>query len=167
MSEPELTELRVLSFDVDGLRSGAESVADVIRQLRPDVVLVQGAPERLRWRSKRAALARQSALVVATAHRPGGLLVMTTLAVAVHGSSFRQLGAGSGVSSADVTLRGTRWRVASTNQSLGEALPAGMTGELRLVVGNGATIRAHGAVSVVSTDVVAESAVVAQLLAHG
>ena len=66
-----MPELRLLSYNVRSLRDDRASVAAVIRACRPDVVAVQEAPRSLRWRSKRAALARTSGLVVATADREG------------------------------------------------------------------------------------------------
>jgi endonuclease/exonuclease/phosphatase family metal-dependent hydrolase len=84
---------------------------------------VQEAPRFLRWRSKRAALARKSGLVVATADRPGGLLVLTSLAVEVEATGFALLPRTPrlhqrAVSWADVSLRGDRWTVASVHFSL-------------------------------------------------
>jgi len=74
-----VAELRLLSYNVRSLRDDADAVGDVIRGCAVDVVAVQEAPRFLRWRSKRAALARKSGLVVASAHRPGGLTVLTSM----------------------------------------------------------------------------------------
>src|SRR4051794_41300058 len=79
-SSVRMAELRLLSYNVRSLRDDAEAVAAVIGACRPDVVAVQEAPRVLRWRAKRAALARESGVLVATADRPGGLLIMTALA---------------------------------------------------------------------------------------
>jgi endonuclease/exonuclease/phosphatase family metal-dependent hydrolase len=116
-------ELRLLTYNVRSLRGSREAVAAVIAACRPDVVAVQEAPRFLRWRSKRAALARLSGLVVATADRPGGLFVMTTLAVTVHGTRFALLPKSPrrhqrAVVSADVSLGGVRWTIASIHLSL-------------------------------------------------
>ncbi len=73
------TELRLLSWNVRSLRDGPEQVAAVIADADVDVALIQEAPRWLRWRSKRAALARRSGLVVGTADRVGGLCVLTSL----------------------------------------------------------------------------------------
>ncbi|MDQ1706487.1 MAG: hypothetical protein QOF18_2853 [Frankiaceae bacterium] len=118
-----MTELRLLSYNVRSLRDDAQAVAAVIRACRPDVVAVQEAPRFLRWRSKRAALARESGLVVATADRPGGLMVMTTLAVKVVGTRFTLLPRTPklhqrAVCVADLELAGARWTVASIHLSL-------------------------------------------------
>lgn len=120
---PRVAELRLLSYNVRSLRDDVDAVAEVIRACRPDVVAVQEAPRFLRWRSKRAALARRSGLVVATADRPGGLLLMTSLAVDVEATGFALLPKTPklhqrAVSWTDVALRGDRWTVASVHFSL-------------------------------------------------
>ena len=109
-----MAELRLLTYNVRSLRDDAEAVAAVIRACEPDVVCVQEAPRMLRWRSKRAALARKSGLVVATANRPGGLMLMTSLAVKVISTRFTLLPKSPdlhqrAVAQADVELRGSRW----------------------------------------------------------
>src|ERR1700722_15875969 len=78
------TELRVLSYNVRSLRDDAQAVSTVIRSCNPDVVCVQEAPRFLRWRSKCAALARESGLVVVTGGRPAGaMLLLAALQVRV------------------------------------------------------------------------------------
>lgn len=77
----------------------------------------------LRWRSKRAALARKSGLVVATADRPAGLMLMTSLAAHVHSTRFTTLPKSPdlhqrAVTVAEIELRGCRWAVASVHFSL-------------------------------------------------
>src|SRR3954453_20992583 len=118
-----MAELRGLTYNVRSLQDDADAVADVIRACDPDVVAVQEAPRKLRWRAKRAALARKSGLVVATANRPGGLLLMTTLAVHVRGTRFATLPKSPklhqrAVVAADLELAGARWTVASIHFSL-------------------------------------------------
>lgn len=118
-----VAELRLLTYNVRSLRDDADAVAAVIRACEPDVVAVQEAPRRLRWRSKRAALARKSGLLVATADRPGGLLVMTSLAARVLSTRFAMLPKSPdlhqrAVSMAEIELRGARWTVASVHFSL-------------------------------------------------
>lgn len=118
-----MSELRLLTYNVRSLREDGDAVAAVIRGCRPDVVAVQEAPRSLRWRSKRAALARLSGLVVATADRPGGLMVMTSLAVSVRSTSFALLPKTPelhqrAVCVAEVTLRGSDWRIASVHMSM-------------------------------------------------
>ncbi len=57
----------------------------LVRSLRPDVMIVQEAPRRFRWRSKCAQLARRFGLVYACGGLPSlGNLVLTNLRVSVH-----------------------------------------------------------------------------------
>ena len=74
-----MSELRLLSYNIHGLRDDVEAVSRVIRSLEPDVVCIQEAPRFMRWRSKRAAIARKAGLVVGTADKPAGLMLMTSL----------------------------------------------------------------------------------------
>jgi len=75
-----VTEVRLLSYNVRSLRDDPQAVATVIRALEPDVVCIQEAPRFLRWRSKCAALARESGLYIVTGGRPAGaMLLMTAL----------------------------------------------------------------------------------------
>lgn len=118
-----MPEMRILTYNVRSLRDDADAVATVVRELAPDVVVVQEAPRFLRWRSKRAALARKCGLVVGTANRAGGLLVMTTLAVRVVSSRFTPLPKSPrlhqrALEVVDIELRGARWTVASVHFSL-------------------------------------------------
>ena len=70
-------ELRLLTYNVRGLRDDAAAVARVIRSAQPDLVCVQEARVGLRWRSAAAELARRSGLYVVTGGRPaaGNLLL--------------------------------------------------------------------------------------------
>jgi endonuclease/exonuclease/phosphatase family metal-dependent hydrolase len=118
-----VSEIRVLSYNLHGLRDDAEAVSAVIRDCAPDVVCVQESPRFLRWRSKRAAIARKAGLLVATANRPGGLMILVSLRVQVSSTSFALLPKTPrlhqrAVCIADVTVAGDRWRVVSTHLSL-------------------------------------------------
>ena len=42
--------VRVLCYDVNGLRGDRGAMDAMVRELAPDVVIVQGAPRRVRWR---------------------------------------------------------------------------------------------------------------------
>jgi endonuclease/exonuclease/phosphatase family metal-dependent hydrolase len=64
--------MRLLSYNVRSLRDDAAAVARVIRACAVDVVCVQEAPRFLRWRSKCAALARRSGLVIVGGGRAAG-----------------------------------------------------------------------------------------------
>ena len=69
--------LRVLTWNVHGLRAGVDAVGEVLREARCDVVLLQEAPRGLRAVPRAAALARRSGLLVASAGRPAaGALVL-------------------------------------------------------------------------------------------
>jgi endonuclease/exonuclease/phosphatase family metal-dependent hydrolase len=74
------------------MRDDRAALARVIKSAEPDVVCVQEAPRFLRWRSKCAALARTSGLVVVGGGaRAGANLIMSSLRVdveAVHDVEF-------------------------------------------------------------------------------
>jgi endonuclease/exonuclease/phosphatase family metal-dependent hydrolase len=71
-----VSEVRLLSYNVRSLRDDAHAVSAVIRALEPDVVCIQEAPRFMRWRSKCAALARESGLYVVTGGRPAGAMLL-------------------------------------------------------------------------------------------
>ncbi|MDQ1664772.1 MAG: hypothetical protein QOH75_803, partial [Actinomycetota bacterium] len=76
----QVTELRVLSYNVRGLRDDRAALADVVRSVDPDVVCVQEAPKYLRWRSKCASLAREWGLLyVAGGGSTGGTALFAHL----------------------------------------------------------------------------------------
>ncbi len=77
--------LRVLSYNVHGLRDDRAALTGLVRDLAPDVVVVQEAPRRFRWRHKCAALASDFDMVVAAGGLPSlGNLILVTLRVRVH-----------------------------------------------------------------------------------
>jgi endonuclease/exonuclease/phosphatase family metal-dependent hydrolase len=122
----EAAELRVMTYNVRSLRDDVDALASVVRSCAPDVLLVQEAPRFARWRSRRAALARQCGLVVATADRPGGLCVMTALRVDLIDTSFSLLPLTSGrhqraIVGATLAFGGVEWRVLSVHMSTDEA----------------------------------------------
>ena len=83
-----MTTVRLLSYNIRALRDDASAVARVIRAAEPDVVCIQEAPRFLRWRSRCAALARHSGLVIVNGGRPAGSnLIMSTLAVTVESTA--------------------------------------------------------------------------------
>ena len=80
-----MTRLRLMSYNVGGLRGDQAALAAVVRSLRPDVLVVQEAPRRLRWRHRCADLARRVDLVYAAGGLPGlGNLLLVDLGVRVH-----------------------------------------------------------------------------------
>lgn len=77
-------ELRVVSYNVHSLRDDRAALVAVVRELAPDVLLLQEAPQRFRWRARCAALAHDVGMVVAAGGQPGrGNLILTTLRVRV------------------------------------------------------------------------------------
>jgi endonuclease/exonuclease/phosphatase family metal-dependent hydrolase len=116
--------LRVLSYNVRSLRDDTEALASVIRACEPDIVCVQEAPRFLRWRSKCAALARTSGLVVVTGGRPAGsMLLLARLGVDVHGTRDALLSRTPGLHQrglaiADVEVGGARYVVAAMHLGL-------------------------------------------------
>lgn len=121
-----MSEIRVLSYNVRSLRDDVAALSRVVRECAPDVVAVQEAPRFLRWRSRRAALARRCGLLVATADRVGGLCVLTTLRAKVVSTSYAELPRTPrlhrrAVVTATIDLAGARWRVASVHLSTDDA----------------------------------------------
>jgi endonuclease/exonuclease/phosphatase family metal-dependent hydrolase len=120
-----VAELRLLSYNVRSLRDDGDAVAEVIRGCAVDVVAVQEAPRFLRWRSKRAALARKAGLVVASAHRPAGLTVLTSMRAKVLDTSFALLPKTPrlhqrAVCGVLLEVAGDRWAVVSVHLSLSD-----------------------------------------------
>ncbi|WP_422743057.1 endonuclease/exonuclease/phosphatase family protein [Micromonospora sp. WMMD754] len=76
--------LRVLSYNVHSQRDDTAALAEVVREVAPDVVIVQEGPRRFRWRQKSATLAESFGMVVAAGGLPSlGNLLLTTLRVRV------------------------------------------------------------------------------------
>jgi len=76
--------LRVVSYNVHSLRDDREALSAVVRSLEPDVLIVQEAPRRFRWRTKCARLAHSFGLYYAAGGLPGlGNLILTSLRVRV------------------------------------------------------------------------------------
>lgn len=83
--------LRVLTYNVHGRKDDRAALAAAVRGLEPDVVLVQEAPCRFRWRHGCAALADSFGLVVAAGGRPAlGNLILVSLRLKVHGTWCRR-----------------------------------------------------------------------------
>ncbi|WFE21147.1 endonuclease/exonuclease/phosphatase family protein [Solwaraspora sp. WMMD937] len=79
--------LRVLTYNIHGQRDDRAALAEVVRQIAPDVAILQEAPRRWRWRTRSAALANAFDMVVGSGGPPPlGNLVLTTLRVRVEGS---------------------------------------------------------------------------------
>jgi endonuclease/exonuclease/phosphatase family metal-dependent hydrolase len=79
-----LHKIRVMSYNIHSSKDDLRALAGVVRTEAPDLVLVQEAPRRFRWRAKNAALARQWGML----HAGGGLWALgnslfTTLRIGV------------------------------------------------------------------------------------
>ncbi|KIH98796.1 endonuclease/exonuclease/phosphatase [Streptomonospora alba] len=70
------TEIRVLSYNVDGLRDDADAAARVVEGCNPDILCLQEAPRLLFWRSRRRTFDRSVGMVPAISRRTGGLAVL-------------------------------------------------------------------------------------------
>ncbi|MET0424924.1 MAG: endonuclease/exonuclease/phosphatase family protein, partial [Actinoplanes sp.] len=77
--------LRVMSYNVHGLKDDRSALTALVRDAAPDVLVVQEAPRRFRWRQKCAALADETGMVVAVGGLPSlGNLILVNLRVRVH-----------------------------------------------------------------------------------
>ncbi len=116
--------LRVLSYNVRSMRDDHQALASVIRAAQPDLVCVQEAPRFLRWRSKCAALARTSGLIVVTGGRSAGsMLLLARLGVEIAGTRDVLLSRTPGLHQrglavAEVAVGGSHFAVASMHLSL-------------------------------------------------
>jgi endonuclease/exonuclease/phosphatase family metal-dependent hydrolase len=118
------TTLRVLSYNVRGLRDDVAALTRVITGSGADLVCVQEAPKVFRWRARCAALARRCGMVVvAGGGGAAGNLLMSTLAIRVHAarSVLLPLTPGQqlrGAAVAHCSLRGAEFTAVSTHLSL-------------------------------------------------
>jgi endonuclease/exonuclease/phosphatase family metal-dependent hydrolase len=79
-----MTSLRVLSYNIHTSKDDLSALARVVRAVAPDIMIIQEAPRRFRWRQKCADLARSFDLVVAGGGLPSlGNLILTSLRVRV------------------------------------------------------------------------------------
>lgn len=77
--------IRVVSYNVHGLSDDRHALASVVRTLAPDVVLVQEAPRRFRWRTRCADLAHSFGLIYAAGGLPSlGNVIATSQRIRVH-----------------------------------------------------------------------------------
>lgn len=74
--------LRIMSYNVHGRQDDLQALANVVRDLDPDILVVQEGPRRFRWRQKSADLARRVGMIVAEGGLPSlGNLIFTSLRV--------------------------------------------------------------------------------------
>jgi endonuclease/exonuclease/phosphatase family metal-dependent hydrolase len=77
--------LRVMSYNVHCLKDDRDALTAMVRDLAPDVLIVQEAPRRFLWRQRCATLADDVGMVVAAGGLPSlGNLLVVSLRVAVH-----------------------------------------------------------------------------------
>ncbi|HEX5597500.1 MAG TPA: endonuclease/exonuclease/phosphatase family protein [Micromonosporaceae bacterium] len=132
--------LRVLSYNVHSQRDDRAALAAVVRAARADVVIVQEAPRRFRWRPKCAALADAFGLVVAAGGLPAlGNLLLTNLRVRVHHTWCRRfpLTPGRhmrGVAFAECGVGAARFVVAGSHLSTDATERPGQAALLRVAV---------------------------------
>lgn len=78
--------LRLLSYNVHGLRDDVGALAAVVRGANPDIVVVQEGPRRIRWRTRSATLANRLGMFVGGGGEPAlGNLVLVGMRVRVLG----------------------------------------------------------------------------------
>jgi endonuclease/exonuclease/phosphatase family metal-dependent hydrolase len=79
-----VVSVRVVSYNVQSLRDDRAALVRVISDLNPDVLCLQEAPRRLRWRGRCAALARETGLLyVGGGGTTGGTAMLASLRVDV------------------------------------------------------------------------------------
>lgn len=115
--------LRVMSWNVRSLRDDTAVLVGAVRACRPDVLCLQEAPRFARWRSRRAALARDCRLLVAAGQRDAGVGLLVALPVEVRQVADRLLSPQRGlhrrgVAAASLQVRGSRVLVASAHLGL-------------------------------------------------
>ncbi|SCL23365.1 endonuclease/exonuclease/phosphatase family protein [Micromonospora inyonensis] len=115
--------LRVVSYNIHTQRDDRAALAEVVRAVGPDVVIVQEGPRRFRWRRRCAALAESFGLVVGAGGLPAlGNLLLTSLRVRVHATRCQRfpLTPGRhlrGAAFAECAVGGARFVVAGTHLS--------------------------------------------------
>jgi endonuclease/exonuclease/phosphatase family metal-dependent hydrolase len=120
-------DLKILSWNLHGLRDDTQALTSLVRQLDPDVMCVQEAPKFFRWRAKVAKLARECGLLyVAGGGTTGGTALLVHLRVDVERtaelalSRYRFGWPDRGVAAAVVRKSGARLAVASLHLPLPE-----------------------------------------------
>ncbi|NNJ62921.1 MAG: endonuclease [Dactylosporangium sp.] len=76
--------LRIMTYNVRSRRDDVPSLVTVVRDLAPDVAIIQEGPRRLRWRQQCVNLARRTGMYFAAGGLPAlGNLVLTNMRVGV------------------------------------------------------------------------------------
>jgi len=116
--------VRVMSYNVRGLRDDYAALTRVVREARPHVVFVQESPLLFRWRARAADLARRSGLVyVCGGGYSGGNVILSSVAARVHESRdfLLPLQKGKhqrGAAIARLSVRGREFHAVGTHLSL-------------------------------------------------
>ncbi len=113
--------MRVVSWNVRSLRDGAGAVASTLRELEPDVVVLQEAPRLVLWRLSRRLLAHRAGLRVVTVRKAAGNLVLARVPVEQAWSRSFAKAPGlhrRGTAGAVVTLAGRPLAVVGTHLDL-------------------------------------------------
>ncbi len=77
--------LRVMTYNVHGLRDDLGALAAVVRAAAPDVLMLQEAAGRFRWRARCARTARSFGMLVGAGGMPAvGNVIMTSARIRVH-----------------------------------------------------------------------------------
>jgi endonuclease/exonuclease/phosphatase family metal-dependent hydrolase len=81
----------VVSYNIHMQRDDHAALVAVVHDLAPDVLILQEAPRRFRWRQKCARLASEFGMIYAVGGLPAlGNLILTTMRVRVHETSTLQ-----------------------------------------------------------------------------
>jgi endonuclease/exonuclease/phosphatase family metal-dependent hydrolase len=122
-----VTTVRLMTYNVHGLRDDLSALTAVVEDLRPDVLVVQEAPKLLRWRARCAALARATGLLyVAGGRTAGGNLLLADQRTVVHGHAEERIPQRlrdpiRGVVSATLAVDGRKFGVVGVHLSLSAA----------------------------------------------
>jgi endonuclease/exonuclease/phosphatase family metal-dependent hydrolase len=83
--QPTGPTLRLLSYNVHGLRDDLGAMTALVRSLDPDVMVIQEGPRRMRWRTRCADLAHRFGLFYVCGGLPAlGNLILASMRVRVH-----------------------------------------------------------------------------------
>ncbi|BCB83962.1 endonuclease/exonuclease/phosphatase family protein [Phytohabitans suffuscus] len=130
-------DLRVLTYNVHSQKDDQDALAAVVRDVAPDVLVVQEGPRRFRWRGRTAALARSFDLLVGAGGMPSlGNLVLTSHRVRVHDAWSIRLPHTPGrhlrgAAFAECSVGPVRFVVAGSHLSTHAGERAGQAGALR------------------------------------
>jgi endonuclease/exonuclease/phosphatase family metal-dependent hydrolase len=132
-----VVNLRIVAYNVRGLRDDRSAVVQTLRALDADVACIQEAPRFFRWRSRCAALARESGLLyVAGGGTAGGTAMLAAQRVDVSAAMAYRLSRTPrlhtrGAVAAQIHKAGARCTVVSVHLGLDAAERGRHLGEIR------------------------------------